>query len=37
MFCKDFLNKIVEEQGSPDLEWLRDVPPEEAKYASQPE
>ncbi|XP_017225884.2 DNA glycosylase/AP lyase ROS1-like [Daucus carota subsp. sativus] len=28
---KDFLNKIVEEQGCPDLEWLRDVPPEEAK------
>ncbi|KAL8156541.1 hypothetical protein AgCh_001584 [Apium graveolens] len=28
---KDFLNKIIEEHGSPDLEWLRDVPPEEAK------
>ncbi|KAL6579480.1 hypothetical protein OROMI_009696 [Orobanche minor] len=29
---KDFLNKVAEEHGSPDLEWLRDVPLEEAKY-----
>ncbi|KAL6579477.1 hypothetical protein OROMI_009693 [Orobanche minor] len=28
---KDFLNKVAKEHGSPDLEWLRDVPPEEAK------
>lgn len=33
---QDFLNKIVESHGSPDLEWLRHVPPEEAKYVKQP-
>ncbi|XP_052174810.1 protein ROS1A-like [Diospyros lotus] len=28
---KDFLNRLVREHGSIDLEWLRDVPPDEAK------
>ncbi|EOA29577.1 hypothetical protein CARUB_v10012825mg [Capsella rubella] len=28
---KDFLNRLVEEHGSIDLEWLRDVPPDKAK------
>ncbi|GAB2284582.1 hypothetical protein Dimus_019038 [Dionaea muscipula] len=28
---KDFLNKIVETHGDLDLEWLRSVPPDEAK------
>ncbi|XP_028094050.1 transcriptional activator DEMETER-like isoform X2 [Camellia sinensis] len=28
---KDFLNRLVREHGSIDLEWLRDVPPEKAK------
>uniref|UniRef100_A0A2P2KM56 Transcriptional activator DEMETER-like isoform X2 n=1 Tax=Rhizophora mucronata TaxID=61149 RepID=A0A2P2KM56_RHIMU len=28
---KEFLNRLVEEHGSLDLEWLRDVPPEKAK------
>ncbi|KAF8393755.1 hypothetical protein HHK36_019953 [Tetracentron sinense] len=28
---KDFLNRLVKEQGSIDLEWLRDVPPDKAK------
>ncbi|MCL7045451.1 hypothetical protein MKW94_009611 [Papaver nudicaule] len=28
---KDFLNRIVREHGSIDLEWLRDVPPDKAK------
>ncbi|KAF5953974.1 hypothetical protein HYC85_006830 [Camellia sinensis] len=29
---KDFLNRMVREHGSIDLEWLRDVPPDKAKY-----
>ncbi|OIT21314.1 PREDICTED: protein ROS1-like [Nicotiana attenuata] len=28
---KNFLNRIVSEHGSIDLEWLRDVPPDKAK------
>uniref|UniRef100_A0A7N0U9Z3 HhH-GPD domain-containing protein n=1 Tax=Kalanchoe fedtschenkoi TaxID=63787 RepID=A0A7N0U9Z3_KALFE len=28
---KDFLNRLVNEHGSIDLEWLRDVPPDKAK------
>ncbi|RDY12333.1 Protein ROS1, partial [Mucuna pruriens] len=28
---KNFLNRLVEEHGSIDLEWLRDVPPDKAK------
>ncbi|KAM6543171.1 hypothetical protein CsatB_007618 [Cannabis sativa] len=28
---KEFLNRIVKDHGSIDLEWLRDVPPDEAK------
>ncbi|XP_057983221.1 transcriptional activator DEMETER-like [Malania oleifera] len=28
---KDFLNRLVREHGSLDLEWLRDVPPDKAK------
>ncbi|KAA8516668.1 hypothetical protein F0562_016826 [Nyssa sinensis] len=28
---KDFLNRLVTEHGSIDLEWLRDVPPDKAK------
>ncbi|WCJ34377.1 demeter-like 1 [Euphorbia peplus] len=28
---KDFLNRLVKEHGSIDLEWLRDVPPDKAK------
>ncbi|OVA04643.1 HhH-GPD domain [Macleaya cordata] len=28
---KDFLNRIVRDHGSIDLEWLRDVPPDQAK------
>ncbi|XP_068661552.1 DNA glycosylase/AP lyase ROS1-like isoform X2 [Aristolochia californica] len=28
---KDFLNRLVHEHGSIDLEWLRDVPPDKAK------
>ncbi|GMH00556.1 hypothetical protein Nepgr_002395 [Nepenthes gracilis] len=28
---KDFLNRLVRDHGSIDLEWLRDVPPEKAK------
>ncbi|KAK4481153.1 hypothetical protein RD792_012033 [Penstemon davidsonii] len=28
---QDFLNRIVRDHGSIDLEWLRDVPPDEAK------
>ncbi|GMP68395.1 hypothetical protein CsSME_00028024 [Camellia sinensis var. sinensis] len=28
---KDFLNRMVREHGSIDLEWLRDVPPDKAK------
>ncbi|GAV58401.1 HhH-GPD domain-containing protein [Cephalotus follicularis] len=28
---KDFLNRLVREHGSIDLEWLRDVPPEKVK------
>ncbi|GMH09903.1 hypothetical protein Nepgr_011744 [Nepenthes gracilis] len=28
---KDFLNRLVSEHGSLDLEWLRDVPPDKAK------
>ncbi|CAM8916905.1 unnamed protein product [Rhodiola kirilowii] len=28
---KDFLNRLVNEHGSIDLEWLRDVPPDQAK------
>ncbi|GKV37567.1 hypothetical protein SLEP1_g45586 [Rubroshorea leprosula] len=28
---KDFLNRLVREHGSIDLEWLRDVPPDKAK------
>lgn len=26
-----FLNRLVKEHGSIDLEWLRDVPPDKAK------
>ncbi|KAJ0972869.1 hypothetical protein J5N97_020828 [Dioscorea zingiberensis] len=28
---KDFLNRLVRDHGSVDLEWLRDVPPDKAK------
>ncbi|GMH26322.1 hypothetical protein Nepgr_028165 [Nepenthes gracilis] len=28
---KDFLNRLVSEHGSIDLEWLRDIPPDKAK------
>ncbi|XP_019187018.1 PREDICTED: protein ROS1-like [Ipomoea nil] len=28
---QDFLNRLVKEHGSTDLEWLRDVPPDKAK------
>nr|AVP26967.1 DEMETER-like DNA glycosylase [Salvia miltiorrhiza] len=28
---KDFLNRLVRDHGSIDLEWLRDVPPDKAK------
>ncbi|QCD99136.1 endonuclease III [Vigna unguiculata] len=28
---QNFLNRLVEEHGSIDLEWLRDVPPDKAK------
>ncbi|XP_043707730.1 transcriptional activator DEMETER-like isoform X2 [Telopea speciosissima] len=28
---KDFLNRLVREHGSIDLEWLRDVPPDQVK------
>ncbi|KAJ1419493.1 Permuted single zf-CXXC unit [Sesbania bispinosa] len=28
---KNFLNRLVEEHGSIDLEWLRDVPPDQTK------
>ncbi|GAB2235841.1 hypothetical protein Drorol1_Dr00026282 [Drosera rotundifolia] len=28
---KDFLNRLVNDHGSMDLEWLRDVPPDKAK------
>ncbi|XAR52565.1 Uracil-DNA glycosylase, partial [Bertholletia excelsa] len=28
---KDFLDRLVEDHGSIDLEWLRDVPPDKAK------
>ncbi|KDP42755.1 hypothetical protein JCGZ_23695 [Jatropha curcas] len=28
---KDFLNRLVREHGSIDLEWLRDIPPDKAK------
>ncbi|XP_068651410.1 transcriptional activator DEMETER-like isoform X2 [Aristolochia californica] len=28
---KDFLNRLLREHGSVDLEWLRDVPPDKAK------
>ncbi|KAK1383984.1 hypothetical protein POM88_021719 [Heracleum sosnowskyi] len=28
---KEFLNRVVEDHGSLDLEWLRDVPPEDTK------
>jgi len=26
-----FLNRVVDDHGSIDLEWLRDVPPDQAK------
>ncbi|KAK8965929.1 Transcriptional activator DEMETER [Platanthera guangdongensis] len=29
---QDFLNRLVREHGSIDLEWLRDVPPDKSKY-----
>lgn len=28
---KDFLNRVIRDHGSVDLEWLRDVPPDKAK------
>ncbi|EHA8587928.1 protein ROS1A [Cocos nucifera] len=28
---KDFLNRLVKDHGSIDLEWLRDIPPDKAK------
>lgn len=28
---QDFLNRLVSDHGSVDLEWLRDVPPDKAK------
>ncbi|KAL2250730.1 UNVERIFIED_CONTAM: Protein ROS1A [Sesamum indicum] len=28
---KDFLNRVVRDHGSIDLEWLRDIPPDKAK------
>ncbi|KAM7263421.1 hypothetical protein ACFE04_001104 [Oxalis oulophora] len=28
---KEFLNRLVREHGSTDLEWLRDIPPDQAK------
>lgn len=28
---QDFLNRLVRDHGSIDLEWLRDVPPDKAK------
>lgn len=28
---QDFLNRLVRDHGSVDLEWLRDVPPDKAK------
>lgn len=28
---QDFLNRLLKEHGSTDLEWLRDVPPDKAK------
>ncbi|XP_047322893.1 DNA glycosylase/AP lyase ROS1-like isoform X2 [Impatiens glandulifera] len=28
---QNFLNRVIEEQGNIDLEWLRDVPPDKAK------
>ncbi|XP_020260622.1 protein ROS1-like isoform X2 [Asparagus officinalis] len=28
---KDFLNRLVQDHGSIDLEWLRDIPPDKAK------
>ncbi|KAJ4834285.1 hypothetical protein Tsubulata_036459 [Turnera subulata] len=28
---KEFLNRLVQEHGSIDLEWLRDIPPDKAK------
>ncbi|KAM0940763.1 putative uracil-DNA glycosylase [Dioscorea sansibarensis] len=28
---KDFLNRLVRDHGSVDLEWLRDIPPDKAK------
>lgn len=30
-FMQAFLNRLVTEHGSVDLEWLRDVPPDQAK------
>ncbi|PON56099.1 DNA-3-methyladenine glycosylase I [Parasponia andersonii] len=30
-FTQDFLNRLVRDHGSTDLEWLRDVPPDQAK------
>lgn len=32
---QEFLDRIVEDHGSLDLEWLRDVPPQDTKYANQ--
>lgn len=29
---QEFLNRLVTDHGSIDLEWLRDVPPDKAKY-----
>lgn len=32
---QEFLDRIVEDHGSLDLEWLRDVPPQDTKYAKK--
>lgn len=32
---QEFLDRVVEDHGSLDLEWLRDVPPQDTKYVNQ--
>ena len=29
---QEFLDRLMKDHGSIDLEWLRDVPPDKAKY-----
>ena len=33
MFLQEFLDRLVKDHGSIDLEWLRDAQPDKVKYA----